>query len=155
MRMRVEGVKNAYLRRRHRLCWKSLSRHRSLRLIRRSKSRSRCLRLRLKMFVNPARRFGPRPSTRPSRASWQLTNFPHFLSRFEALRPRPWAIASDDANVSTMPTTRIPNRFLDVKSFIKVPPLKTPANEGTGPQLGYDVINSSAAFCDLLSSGLL
>ena len=32
---------------------------------------------------------GPRPSQRPSRASWQFTNFAHFLSRFGPC-PRPF-----------------------------------------------------------------
>src|SRR5829696_6258180 len=124
MRMRVEGVKNAYLRRRHlRSSFQSRSRLRSLRLML-SKSRSRrSRRLRRNLLLNPSsRRSGPRPSQRPSRASWQLTNFAHFLSMRETLRPRPWPRVSDEAKVINRPTTKIPNRFLDVKSFIKVPP---------------------------------
>ncbi len=120
MRMRVEGVKNAYLRRRqYRSRSKSRLRSRRLRLM---LSKSRSLRLRRKIFENPARRFGPRPSQRPSRASWQLTNFAHFRSEREILRPRPWPMASDDAKIIKRPITNIPNRLLDVRSFIKVPP---------------------------------
>ena len=97
-----------YRRRRQERSSLSRSRWRRLHLIL-SKSRSR-FRRRLKLFV---RRLGPRPSQRPSRASWQLTNLPHFLSKpRDALRPRPWPIAS----VATLTTinrhnTRIPNRF--------------------------------------------
>ena len=100
------------LRRQRRSSFKSRSRWRRLDLTL-SLSRSR-FRRRLKTSEKRERWLGPRPSQRPSRASWQLTNLEHLLSkRRDTLRPRPWPIAS----VATLTTinrlnTRIPNSFL-------------------------------------------
>src|SRR6185369_10429069 len=123
MRMRPKGVKNGYLwryrwRRQFRLCCQSRSR---LRRLRSHLFESRSRRLRLKMLAKPDRdRRGPRPSQRPSRASWQLTNFEHFLSQFEALRPRPCAFALvDTAKIINRLIATIPNKFVEVEGFIK------------------------------------
>ena len=120
-----------FRRRRQRLSLKSRSR---LRRRRSNLSESRSRRLRRKMFV--VRRFGPRPSQRPSRASWQLTNLEHFLSRCEPRRPRPWPMASVDVpRTNNNPSTKIPNKCFDVKRCIKVSSLNyNRPNEGLGPQ---------------------
>jgi hypothetical protein len=88
------------------------------------------------MLAKPDRDLrGPRPSQRPSRASWQLTNFEHFLSQFEALRPRPWAFASVDiAKIINRLIATIPNKFVEVERFISSSLKNSPANEGSGPQ---------------------
>jgi len=118
-------------RRRQRSSLRSRSRWRRLDLML-SKSRSR-FRRRLKTFETRERRSGPRPSQRPSRASWQLTNLEHLLSkRRDALRPRPWPIAS----VATLTTInrlnmRIPNSFL---CFIGSLPEKHWPMRFSGPQ---------------------
>src|ERR1044072_7156232 len=104
------------------------------------------------MFVKRERDLrGPRPSQRPSRASWQLTNFEHFLSQFEALRPRPWAFTSVDiAKIINRLTTTIPNIFVEVEGFINSSLKITSANEGSGAAMGYHSIKiyaTSTVFC--------
>jgi hypothetical protein len=118
MRTHLEGVKNGYLRRRQsRSRSKSRSRFRRVRL---RTSKSRFLRLRRKKrSEDRLLRFGPRPSQRPSLASWQLTNLPHFLSICAALRPRPCPIASEDiATIINKPSTAVPNTFLEIENFM-------------------------------------
>jgi hypothetical protein len=114
----VAGLEDYDLRRCD-LRWLSKSRSRCRRR-RSNRSESRSRRLRLKIFVAPKRRLGPRPSQRPSLASWQLTNFEHFLSHCEALRPRPWAIVSvDTAKIINRLKTTIPKTLVEVEGFIK------------------------------------
>jgi len=86
-----------------------------------SKSRIlRCLILRLTKtplgVKVPTLLRGPRPSQRPSRASWQLTNTRHFqlMSRLCA-RPRPWAEAKAGSiasrNILSSTSTMLRFRF--------------------------------------------
>src|SRR5690348_16227642 len=93
-----------------------------------SKLRSRLRRERLKIrSFNDVLRRGPRPSHRPSRASWQLTNLPHFLpSPCPCPRPlRPWPKVSDDIPTASSRTRAAPPiTFLEIGNFIKVPPFR-------------------------------
>src|SRR5215813_15344198 len=73
-------------------------------------------------------RFGPRPSQRPSRASWQFTNFAHFLSLSQSYprprpRPRPWAIdTAGNANNRTNPKNKAANNLLSPLTVFIRPP---------------------------------
>src|SRR5882724_8562719 len=65
----------------------------------------------------PTDRFGPRPSQRPSRASWPLTKTLDFLSRPLPL-PRPCA----NPDVDNRHNIRTPNAILNAVILIKTSP---------------------------------
>jgi hypothetical protein len=119
--VREGGESGLYLRNLWFLCRRQSRRSRS-------KSRSRLRRARLKMF--PVKRvllrLGPRPSHRPSRASWQLTNLPHFLSiRPNTRRFRPWPNASVDIPIASTRTRLAAAISFFIGSFINVLPSTT------------------------------
>ena len=142
--LREGGGFTAFYRR---ILWFLIRRKRRLRSKRSlSKTRSRLRRDRLKMrSVNELLRRGPRPSQRPSRASWQLTNLPHFLSkpRPNTRRLRPWPNASEAIPITSSRTkAAAPISFLEIGSFIKVPPISYHSTKVDGPsstfcRLGY------------------
>src|SRR5256885_13642510 len=65
----------------------------------------------------PAVRFGPRPSQRPSRASWPLTKTLDFLSRPLPL-PRPCANADVDNRHNIRVTNAILNAVILIRLFL-------------------------------------
>lgn len=91
-----------------------------------SRSQLRFLQILRRKLEPLMRRRGPRPSQRPSRASWQLTNLPHF--RPSRLRPRPRPRRSPKAVtgmiiVSNRATMVIEKKVpLRLDFFIQAPP---------------------------------
>jgi hypothetical protein len=74
----------------------------------------------------PKFRCGPRPSQRPSRASWQFTNFPHFLSK-SGPRPLPFPLRCPNAVAGRAMARARLNKIMNktfrlaVKTLIKPP----------------------------------
>src|SRR6266478_1339080 len=97
----------------------------------------------------PTVRFGPRPSQRPSRASWPLTKTLDFLSRPLPL-PRPCA----NADVDNRHNIRVTNVILNAVILIKTSPPAAKSGESNPglPQPDSDT-NSTASIARLIFVG--